>query len=194
MEIDDLLKLMSGQSTVRHFKSDPIPEGYLEKILTAARWSPSGANAQPWDFIVVKDPELKNKISKIYVDTQRKAKKEDKEFPYGGEEELRKRFTVPPILIAVCADTRFLKAYPKVGSREQNFLISMGAVIQNMMLAANALGISLSWGTVDRLRRDQLRKLLGHQRILEFSKSFSWAFQLSVVHLDFGGMSATLHI
>ena len=170
MEIDDLLKLMSSQGTVRYFKSNPVPEEHLEKILRAARWAPSGANTQPWDFIVVKNPELKKKIAQIFVYTRQKARKEDKEFPHYANEELRKRFTDPPILIVVCADIRFMKAYPKVGYREEILNVGMGTAIQNMMLAANALGLGLSWGTVDTLDRNKLRELLGvpaHIRILE---------------------------
>ena len=170
MEVDDLLKLMSSQGTVRHFKPDPVPEKDLEKVLQATRWAPSGANTQPWDFIVIKNPELKEEIAHIFVESQQRAKKEDKEFPYGTDEELRRRFTDPPILIVVCADTRFMKAYPKVGYREQIFNVSMGTTIQNMMLAANALGLGLSWGTVDTLGRNKLRELLGvpaYVRVLE---------------------------
>lgn len=170
LEIDDLLKLMGRQGTVRHFKPDPVSGEELEKVLQAARWAPSGANTQPWDFIVIKNPKLKEKIAHIFVESQQRAKKEDKKFPYGADEELRRRFTDPPILIVVCADTRFMKAYPKVGYREQILNASMGAAIQNMVLAANALGLALSWGTVDTLSRDKLRKLLGvptRIRILE---------------------------
>lgn len=161
---------MSGQGTVRHFKSNPVPEEHLKKILQAARWAPSGANTQPWDFIVVKDSKLKEKIAQIYVDTQKQAKRGDKAFPYHDVEESRKKFTNPPILIVVCADTRFMKAYPKVGYREEILNVSMGAVIQSMMLAAKALGLGLSWGTADALSRNKLRELLGvpaHIRILE---------------------------
>jgi len=170
MKINDLLELMGSQGTVRHFKSTPVPEGHLEKILQAARRAPSGANTQPWDLIVVKNPKLKDEIAHIFVESHQRAKKEDKEFPYDAGEELRKRFTDPPILIVVCADTRFMKAYPKVGYREQILNVSMGAAIQNMMLAANALGLGLSWGTVDTLNRDKLRKLLrvpAQSRVLE---------------------------
>jgi nitroreductase len=170
MEIDHLLKLMSDQGTVRHFRSNPVPEEKLEKILQAARWAPSGANTQPWEFIVIKNPKLKEKIAQIFVDIMKQAKREDKDFPYAVGEEMRKRFTESPILIVVCADTRFMKAYPKVGYREQILNISMGAAIQNMMLAANAQGLALSWGTVDTLGRGKLQKLLGvpaYIRILE---------------------------
>lgn len=161
---------MGRQGTVRHLKPDPVPEEELEEVLQAARWAPSGANTQPWDLIMIKNPKLKEKITHIFVESQQRAKREDREFPYGDDEELRRRFTDPPILIVVCADTRFKKAYPRVGYREQILNVSIGAAIQNMMLAANALGLALSWGTVDTLSRDKLRELLGvpaHIRILE---------------------------
>lgn len=161
MKINDLLKLMSGRGTVRRFKSDPVPEEHLKKVLQAARWAPSGANTQPWDFIVVRDLELKRKIAQILVDAQQQAKRKDKKFPYGADEELVRRFTNPPVLIVACADTRFMRAYPRAGYREQILNVSMGTAIQNMMLAANALGLALSWGTVETLSRDKLRKLLG---------------------------------
>ncbi len=170
MEIDDLLKLIGRQGTAQHFKPDPVPKKELEKVLQAARWAPSGANTQPWDFVVIRNPKLKEKIAQIFADAHQQPKKEDKEFPYYADEELKRRFTDPPILIVVCADTRFTKAYPKVGYREQILNVSMGAVIQNMMLAANALGLALSWGTVDTLNRDKLQESLGlpaHIRVLE---------------------------
>ncbi|MDI6819783.1 MAG: nitroreductase family protein [Candidatus Hodarchaeaceae archaeon] len=160
-KIDDLLKLMGSRGTARRFKSDPIPEECTEKILQAARRAPSGANAQPWDFIVIEDRGLKEKIAQILVDAHREARKEDMEFPYEDDERLRRRFMDAPVLIAVCADPRFMAAYPKAGYREAILYVSMGAAIQNMMLAANACGLALSWGTVDSLCRDELRRLLG---------------------------------
>jgi len=165
-----LLELMGSQGTVRNFKSDPVPNQHLKKILKAASRAPSGANTQPWDFIIVKDPEIKKKIAQIFIYTLRRAKKSDKNFPHHSGESLWKRFTETPILIVVCADTRFMQAYPKFGYREEIFNISMGAAIQNMMLTAHALELGLSWGTVGTFGRDKLRKLLGapsHIRILE---------------------------
>lgn len=170
MKINDFLELMSRKGTVRHFKSDTVPERYLEEILQAARWAPSGANTQPWDFIMVRDPKLKRRIAQIFVETHAKAKEKDREFPHESGEELYKRFADPPILIVVCADTRFMKAYPKIGYGEQILNVSMGAAIQSMVLAASALGLALSWGTVDTLNRDKLQQLLGvpaYIRILE---------------------------
>lgn len=48
--------------TVRAFSSDPVPFPVIESAIRAAAASPSGANQQPWHFVVVRDPELKRRI------------------------------------------------------------------------------------------------------------------------------------
>ncbi len=53
---------VSRRRTVRDFESRPLPEGVLADCLRAAGTAPSGANLQPWHFVVVQDPETKRKI------------------------------------------------------------------------------------------------------------------------------------
>ncbi|HSM37621.1 MAG TPA: nitroreductase family protein [Longimicrobiales bacterium] len=48
--------------TVRSFSDRPIPEGVIEECLRAAGTAPSGANLQPWHFVVVRDPARKARI------------------------------------------------------------------------------------------------------------------------------------
>jgi nitroreductase len=48
--------------TVRDFAPDPLPEGVIEDAIAAAATAPSGANKQPWRFVVVSDPALKRAI------------------------------------------------------------------------------------------------------------------------------------
>jgi nitroreductase len=62
MEYDSILELVKNTRSIRRFKPDPIPDEYIDKVIEVARWAPSGFNQQPWDFIVVKKPELKLKI------------------------------------------------------------------------------------------------------------------------------------
>ena len=57
MDKGTLLEFLKTRRSIRKFKSDPIPEEHIEIILEAARWAPSGDNAQSWRFIVVTDPE-----------------------------------------------------------------------------------------------------------------------------------------
>jgi len=53
---------MSLRRTVRDFSDKAIPEGVLEHCLRTAGTAPSGANLQPWHFVVVREPELKRRI------------------------------------------------------------------------------------------------------------------------------------
>jgi nitroreductase len=63
---DTLLKLVKTRMSVRKFRPDPIPEDTIDKILEVARWAMSGANSQPWEFIVVTDPEIKKQLRDAY--------------------------------------------------------------------------------------------------------------------------------
>jgi len=54
--------LLQRRRTVRFFSSEPVPRALLEDCLRAAGSAPSGANLQPWRFVVVGDPALKRKI------------------------------------------------------------------------------------------------------------------------------------
>ena len=53
-DYDVLLDLVKSRASVRKLKPDAIPDDYVTQILEVGRWAMSGANGQPWDFIVVK--------------------------------------------------------------------------------------------------------------------------------------------
>jgi len=55
--------LVNNRQSVRGYKPDMVEKEKLDRILEAGRLSPSACNAQPWKFIVVDNPELKNKIA-----------------------------------------------------------------------------------------------------------------------------------
>ena len=55
-------QLISKRRSVRDFSDQPVPVSVLEDAILAAGTAPSGANMQPWHFVVVQDPEVKRKI------------------------------------------------------------------------------------------------------------------------------------
>tara|TARA_B100000745_G_scaffold300027_1_gene252456 strand:- start:357 stop:866 length:510 start_codon:yes stop_codon:yes gene_type:complete len=61
----EVFECIRGRRTIREYKSDPIPEDVLEKILQAGRWSPSSSNSQPWHFVVVQDPSTLSELGRI---------------------------------------------------------------------------------------------------------------------------------
>lgn len=64
---------LNRRRTVRHFADRPVPRGVIENCLRAAGTAPSGANMQPWHFVVVGDPGIKRTIREA-------AEKEEEEF------------------------------------------------------------------------------------------------------------------
>jgi len=58
----DILNLLKSRRSIRLYQDKPIPQDLLLQILEAGRWAPTGANLQPWHFIVVTDPETRKKI------------------------------------------------------------------------------------------------------------------------------------
>src|ERR671926_418393 len=65
---DLLYDIIRRRSSIRKLKPDPIPDEYINKILEAGRWAMSGANSQPWEYIVVKDPQVKKDLFRCYTE------------------------------------------------------------------------------------------------------------------------------
>lgn len=145
MDIEGLLQIIKSRRHNGKIKADPVPDGHLKKILEAASWAPSGNNAQPWEFIVIKSPETKAKIREIVE---------------GGGHGRGEAPVEPPVLIVACGDARLKESYPENVNRQEVFYSSVAASIQNLHLAATALGLASNWGTVREASMAPLQKLL----------------------------------
>lgn len=66
--MNTFLDLVKQRQSTRKYKADHVPRGEMEKCIEAARLAPSASNSQPWKFIVVDDPGLKDKIAKLTYD------------------------------------------------------------------------------------------------------------------------------
>ena len=152
MDIEGLLQIIRSRRHNGKVKADPIPDGHLEKILEAASWAPSGNNAQPWEFIVIKSPKTKAKIREIVE---------------GGAHGRGEAPVEPPVIIVACGDMRLKESYPENVNRQEVFYSSVAASIQNLHLAATALGLASNWGTVREASMAPLQELLGLPEGLE---------------------------
>ena len=63
--VEITMKVIQDRRSIRNFKAEPVSDQDLDMILEAARQAPSGENAQPWRFIVVKDPKTNDTLGKI---------------------------------------------------------------------------------------------------------------------------------
>jgi 5,6-dimethylbenzimidazole synthase len=169
---DALMKVVENRVTVRAFDPDyEVPREHFEMILEAARHAPSGANAQPWHFIIVTDADLKQKISSYFVEEQRRRAKLKMKFPtpdYRG-------LATAPGLIVVATDFRWVSAFPVLKDDESDLnrmykenaerilLQSVAAATMSAHLAAAALGYNVWWVTAigQEAAQDAMKPLLG---------------------------------
>src|SRR6266481_2837911 len=61
-----LFEAIYSARAIRRLKPDPVPEELITQILDAAIRAPSGGNAQSWGFVVVRDPDLRQRLGVIY--------------------------------------------------------------------------------------------------------------------------------
>ncbi len=169
---DALMQVVRNRVTVRAF--DPayeVPREHYDLILEAARHAPSGANSQPWHFIVVTDPELKQKIAGYFVEEQRRRAKLKMKFPtpdYRG-------LATAPGFIVVATDFRWVRAFPMLRDDDSNLnrmykenaerilLQSVAAATMSAHLAAAALGYNVWWITAigQEAAQTAMKPLLG---------------------------------
>jgi 5,6-dimethylbenzimidazole synthase len=145
-EYDCLLNLVRKRRTIRQFLPDPVPDEYITRIIETARWAPSAFHTQPWEFVVVKDEELKNKIVTVLEQLGPPIKDPAKESLE------RKSFKDAPVYIFLLCDWRAKVGLP--GQASENtaqvtnlFNSSLANAFLYMHLAAAALGLASQWYT-----------------------------------------------
>ena len=172
MNIDEFLKLARKRRSIRRFKPEPIPDEYIDKVIEAARWAMSGANGQPWEFIVVKDPETKNKIVAAKGEQEKlTATLEASRVPEMRQPHYRDILDTPhkpgfkdaPVFIFVCADPRTAQASVLNRLCDRRWVIDENTAnaTQMLNLAAAACGLGSQWVTVDRLFEEMIKPILG---------------------------------
>jgi iodotyrosine deiodinase len=155
---------MLRRRTVRQFSSRPIPRELIEDCLRTAGSAPSGANMQPWRFVVVSDPEVKCKIraaaeEEEHIFYHQRAPKEwlDALAPLGTDEH-KPYLELAPYLIVVFAQTHSLTSS---GSRTKNYYVleSVGIAVGMLISAIHLAGLVSLTHTPSPMRF--LNKILG---------------------------------
>lgn len=167
---ESFMQVVRSRMTNRAFAAYDVPREHFEMIVEAARHAPSGANAQPWHYIVVTDPAVKDKIGQYFVDEQQHRAKLRMGFPTPNYNGVR----TAPGLIVVAADFRFIRAFPVLNdgseldqkyrqNAERILLQSVAASTMSAHLAAAALGYAVWWITAigqEEIQR-KIKPLLG---------------------------------
>ena len=154
MVYEDFLALIKKRRSIRSFRTDPVPDESVDKIIEAARYAPSGANSQPWEFIVVKDQETKDRIVGIISEQGEYSRKveltREKDLRFSGlTGPVREPgYKNAPVYIILCGDPRTKEAYPLLTTLtrgDSHFASSLASSFLYMTLAATALGLGTQW-------------------------------------------------
>jgi len=171
---DALMAVINARMTTRDLDTAlAVPREHYELILEAARQSPSPGNSQPWHFVVVNDPETKQRVADVYLAERARRVGLGMHVPdagYGG-------IATAPGVVAVLADLRLVRAFPVPPDtaadptleadyrrhQERMVLEAVGAAQMAAHLAATALGYNPWWVTATGLPKllAPLEALLG---------------------------------
>jgi nitroreductase len=117
----DVLEAIAKRKSIRAYKTIPIPEDKLNKVLEAARLAPSGANRQEMKFVVVKDQKTRAKLSEAT----------------GGQKHVAQ---APVVIAAVSTDPEKMMICDVPG-----YPVDVAIAIDHMTLAAFDLGLGTCW-------------------------------------------------
>ncbi len=173
----DFFAVAETQSAIRRFRPDPIPDQDLRRILTAATHAPSARGAEPWFFVVVRDATTRAAIAAAYGRAWNAA--QERTAAHELDRDLRDRphyapmmraagalaasLADVPVLIACCLDHRQLGPLVAPDGTLRSPVAAYASIlpaVQNLLLAARALGLGTTLTTLHRTFEPELKRLL----------------------------------
>ncbi|MBN2239780.1 MAG: nitroreductase family protein [Dehalococcoidales bacterium] len=123
------------RKSIRAYKDTPVPEDKLKTVLEAARMAPSGANRQPWKFVVVRDAEKRKKLGEAA----------------GGQTQVAQA----PVVIAAVATAPVNIMVCEIPGAP----VDLSIAVDHMMLAAVDEGLGTCW--IGAFKQDMARNVTG---------------------------------
>jgi coenzyme F420-0:L-glutamate ligase / coenzyme F420-1:gamma-L-glutamate ligase len=140
-----------GRRVVRRFAPAAVTREQIERVLDAARWAPSPHGRQPWRFAVITRQGTKDQLAAAMGDEWRATLAQDGEPAEVVDQRLaqsHERIRSAPAIVVPCLYLEDLDRYADAGRQlaETTMAIqSLGAAIQNMLLAAYHAGLDMGW-------------------------------------------------
>jgi nitroreductase len=161
----DFFDVVRTQRAMRRLRPDPVSDADLWKILDAAIRAPSGGNRQGWNFIVIRDAETKRKIAAWYLDGWEQVYGAARDVmlasadpsqarTYRSADYLARHLADVPVIIIATLRRDGQRLHALAGA-------SIYPAVQNLMLAARALGLGATLTTLHRAHEQEVKELLG---------------------------------
>ncbi len=171
--MSNIEQAIKERRSIRKYSQHPIPNEVLRKILEAAAWAPSAHNAQPWRFIIITSVEKKRSLAEAMAKPWLQDLKRDGE-PLETRSNLTdasvERFANAPALVLACLTLEDMLRYPdeKRQKSERDLAVqSLGAAIQNLLLAAHAMQLSACWYCAPAFCKEAVKQELKIPREVE---------------------------
>lgn len=157
MDYEALLELVKKRRSIRVFRDQPVSDEMVERVIEAARWAPSGANSQPWEFIVIRDQKTKDQMA-VWAREQQEmthqaelTRPEELRWPSAARPVSDPVFKTSPVLILVVGDPRVNKSFPLltyVERADMNLISALASALLYMTMAATSLGLGSHWASL----------------------------------------------
>jgi nitroreductase len=157
MDYEALLELVKKRRSIRVFGDQPVSAEMVERVIEAARWAPSGANSQPWEFIVIRDQKTKDQMA-VWAREQQETthqaeltRPEELRWPSAARPVSDPVFKTSPVLILVVGDPRVNKSFPLltyVERADMNLISALASALLYMTMAATSLGLGSHWASL----------------------------------------------
>jgi nitroreductase len=158
----DTLEAIHTRHSIAKVKADPLPQALVEKLLDAAVQAPNHHRNHPWRFVVLTG-KGREKLGEVMAHS---LKQQKPDVPDSALEVERLKPLRAPVLIAVSVDKA---ADPRIVEVED--VCAVAAAVENLLLAAHALGLGAMWRTGPAARDPQVKHFLGlepDQQLLAF--------------------------
>lgn len=141
----DFSAVLMGRRSIRKFQDRPVPPQVLDQVLTAVQWSPSWANTQCWEVVVVTEPEAKQALQGTLQKGNPAAK----------------ALVAAPVVLVLCGKAQSSGYYKGQATTKHGdwMLFDLGIACQSMLLEARNQGLGTV--VVGLFYHDQVAKLLG---------------------------------
>ncbi|WP_227765197.1 nitroreductase family protein [Zhaonella formicivorans] len=176
---NDLWEIIAQRRSIRKYTSEDVPDSVLEEIVAAANQAPSACNNQMWKFIAIKNKEILSKCEQAVNAELDKMKEWPEAKGFENKLEARKKainfYTKAPVTIAVFMteykyyDPDYIDMLSRHGYDKEKIkyhlahadIQSIGAAIQNLLLAAEAKGYGACWMCDPLIAAEPIREILG---------------------------------
>ncbi len=158
---------METQRAIRRLKPDPVDDELILHLIELAIRAPTGSNAQRWEFIVVRDPKIKQGLARInrqvwrlYGRIGRKTTQRDprRQRILNAVQWQADHFEEVPVIIVACLKGRYI---PFLHISTATYFGSIFPAVQNLLLAARAINLGAALTTIPIWNLISARRLLG---------------------------------